>query len=508
MTPLCENNAGNNQRYISRRDFWFKAGMGIGGLALVDLLARDGLLAAEPPSGPGGCLGSAGITDSPFLPKPPHFKPRAKSVIHLFMSGGVSHIDTFDYKPALEKYHGVALSGGIAGVGGDGEIIVRQGFPGPLMKSPFQFKQHGQSGSWVSELFPHMSTIVDELAFIHSATGKSNDHVLSHYEWNTGMILMGFPSVGAWVTYGLGSENGNLPAYVVLYDHRGGPFSGPTNWHAGFLPAAYQGTVFRPIGDPILDLKPPAEYSSVEEERRKLDALASINQNHAEKHPGVSDLSARISSYELAYRMQGCAPEAIDINDESEETKQLYGLNDRVTAPFGRQCLMARRLVERGVRFVQLYSGAIVNQNVDTWDAHGNIVENHTMHAAEVDKPITGLITDLKRRGLLDETVVLWQSEFGRMPVSQRALGRDHNPGAQTVWMCGGGIQGGQHIGASDEVGYQAAEQIIWNHDIHATLLHLLGLDHKKLTYYFNGRNMRLTDVHGELIPQIVGATG
>ncbi|MDA1234913.1 MAG: DUF1501 domain-containing protein [Acidobacteria bacterium] len=508
MTPLCENNAGNNQRYISRRDFWFKAGMGIGGGALVDLLARDGLLAAEPASGPGSCLGSAGITDSPYLPKPPHFKPRAKSVIHLFMSGGVSHIDTFDYKPALEKYHGVALAGGIAGVGGDGEIIVRQGYPGPLMKSPFKFKQHGQSGSWVSELFPHMSTIVDDLAFIHSATGKSNDHVLSHYEWNTGMILMGFPSVGAWVTYGLGSENGNLPAYVVLYDHRGGPFSGPTNWHAGFLPAAYQGTVFRPVGDPILDLKPDAQYSSVEEERRKLDALASINQNHAEKHPGVSDLSARISSYELAYRMQGCAPEAIDISQESEETKQLYGLNDRVTAPFGRQCLMARRLVERGVRFVQLYSGAIVNQNVDTWDAHGNIMENHTMHAAEVDKPITGLITDLKRRGLIDETVVLWQSEFGRMPVSQRALGRDHNPGAQTVWMCGGGIQGGQHIGASDEVGYQAAEQIIWNHDIHASLLHLLGLDHKRLTYYFNGRNMRLTDVHGELIPQIVGATG
>jgi len=507
MTPLCEDNEGKKQRYLSRRDFWFKAGMGIGGLALTDLLAHDGLLAAAPANDPGSCLGSEGITDSPYLPKPPHFKPRAKSVIHLFMSGGVSHVDTFDYKPELEKHHGVALGAGIAGVDGDGQVIVRQGYPGPLMKSPFKFKQHGQSGSWVSELFPHMSTIVDDLAFIHSVKGKSNDHVLSHYEWNTGMILMGFPSVGAWVTYGLGSENGNLPAYVVLYDHRGGPFSGPTNWHAGFLPAAYQGTVFRSVGDPILDLKPPAEYSSVEEERRKLDFLARMNQNHAEKHPGVSDLSARISSYELAYRMQGCAPETVDINQESEETKQLYGLNDKVSEPFGRQCLLARRLVERGVRFVQLYSGAIVNQNVDTWDAHSNIVENHGMHAPEVDKPITGLITDLKRRGLLDETVVLWQSEFGRMPISQRGVGRDHNPGAQTMWMCGGGIEGGQHIGASDEVGYKAAEQVVTNHDVHATLLHMLGLDHKKLTYYFGGRNMRLTDVHGELIPQIVGNT-
>ena len=501
MNPKRDMTAGTRQRFINRRDFWFNAGMGIGGLALADLLARDGLLAATPDA-----LGSEDITDSPYLPKPPHFKPRAKSVIHLFMSGGVSHVDTFDYKPELAKHHGVALGGGIAGVDGDGQVIVRQGYPGPLMKSPYNFRQYGQSGTWVSDLFPHMSSIVDDLAFIHSATGKSNDHVLSHYEWNTGMILMGFPSLGAWVTYGLGSENGNLPAFVVLYDHRGGPFSGPTNWHAGFLPAAYQGTVFRSVGDPILDLKPPSEYSSVEEERRKLDLLAKMNQNHAESHPGVSDLSARIASYELAYRMQSSAPETVDINQESKETKELYGLNEKVSEPFGRQCLLARRLVERGVRFVQLYSGAIVNQNVDTWDAHSNIVKNHGMHAPEVDKPITGLITDLKNSGLLEDTVVIWQSEFGRMPISQKALGRDHNPGTQTMWMCGGGIEGGQHIGSSDEVGYKAAEQVITNHDVHASLLHLLGLDHKKLTYYFNGRNMRLTDVHGELIPQIVGS--
>jgi len=494
MTPLFENS--NRTRRMSRRDFWFKAGMGIGGLALIDLLHKDRLLAA-PPAGAPGCSGGE-VQDSPYKPKPTHFKPRAKSVIHLFMSGGVSQVDTFDYKPDLQKYHGVALTG-------KGEVRVRQGYPGPLMKSPFTFQQYGQSGTWVSSLFPHMATIVDDLAFIHSAVGKSNDHVLSHYEWNTGSILMGFPSVGAWVTYGLGSENSSLPGYVVIYDQRGGPFSGPSNWHAGFLPASYQGTVFRAKGDPILDLSAPPELMSKDEERQRLDHLAWMNQNHAEKNPGVSDLSARIASYELAYRMQSCAPEAVDISSESDATKKLYGLDNKVSEPFGRQCLLARRMIERGVRFVQLYSGSIVNQGVDTWDAHGNIMENHTMHASEVDQPITGLITDLKQRGLLNETAVVWQSEFGRMPISQRALGRDHNPGCQTMWMCGAGIQGGQHIGATDEVGYKAVDQIIWNHDVHATLLHLLGIDHKKLTYYFNGRNMRLTDVSGELIPQIVG---
>ena len=338
MTPLCDERMSNRRRYMSRRDFWFKAGMGIGGLALIDLLNRDGLLAAEPPKDVGACLESEGVKDSPYLSKPSHFKPRAKQVIHLFMSGGVSHVDTFDYKPDLSKYHGVALTG-------KGEIRVRQGYPGPLMKSPFTFKQYGQSGTWVSELFPHMSTIVDDLAFIHSATGKSNDHVLSHYEWNTGSILMGFPSVGSWVTYGLGSENSNLPGYAVIYDHRGGPFSGPTNWHSGFLPAAYQGTVFRSKGDPILDLSAPDKYMTREEERRELDLIARMNQNHAEKHPGVSDLNARIASYELAYRMQSCAPEAVDIDRETEETKRLYGLDDEIAAPFGRQCLLARRLI-------------------------------------------------------------------------------------------------------------------------------------------------------------------
>src|SRR5215467_2685262 len=446
-------------KFISRRRFWMEAGMGIGGLALIDLLNQDHLLAAEAQSGgPAACLNPPGA-GSPLTPKPPHFKPRAKAVISLFMSGGVSHLDTFQYKPALKKYDRMPMEG-------KGEIKVLQGYPGPLMKSPFKFKQYGQSGAWVSEIFPNIATIVDDLAFVHSCQGTSNDHVISHYEWNTGSIQMGFPSVGAWVTYGLGSENQNLPGYVVVLDQKGGPYAGPPNWQAGFLPAAYQGTVFRSKGDPILDLSAPSNYMSPEQERARLDQLALLNRSFDEKYPGISELSARISSYELAYRMQACAPEAVDLSKESEETKKMYGLDDPVTAGYGRQCLLARRLIERGVRFVQLISGAYVSIE-DTWDAHANIVSNHTLHAREVDKPITGLITDLKRRGLLDETLVMWHSEFGRMPISQRGVGRDHNPGAMTVFMAGAGIQGGQQIGTSDEVGYQAEEQRTTNHDVH-----------------------------------------
>ena len=488
--PDSVSDHGRRRQFISRRKFWMEAGMGIGGLALIDLMSQEKLLAAE-------CVGSAGVSDSPLMPKAPHFKPRAKSMISLFMSGGVSHLDTFQYKPALEKYNRMPMEG-------KGDVKVRQGYPGPLMKSPFSFKQYGQSGAWVSEIFPNIATIVDDLTFIHSCQGLSNDHVISHYEWNTGSIQMGFPSVGSWVTYGLGTENQNLPGFVVVLDQKGGPYAGPPNWQAGFLPAAYQGTVFRSKGDPILDLSAPANFMSVEQERARLDQLALLNQNFNEKYPGISELSARIASYELAYRMQTCAPEAVDLSKESEATRKMYGLDDPVTAGYGRQCLLARRLVERGVRFVQLMSGAYVSIE-DTWDAHANIVSNHRLHAREVDKPITALITDLKQRGLLDETLVLWHSEFGRMPISQRGVGRDHNPGAMTVFMTGAGIQGGQQIGSSDDVGYKAEDQKVTNHDLHASILHLLGIDHKRLTYYFNGRNMRLTDVSGELIPQIAG---
>jgi hypothetical protein len=307
------------------------------------------------------------------------------------------------------------------------------------------------------------------------------------------------------VTYGLGSVASSLPAFVVMTDAGGGPLGGQHDWGAGFMPAAYQGTLFRSTGDPIVDLKPPADVTP-EDQRMRLDALARLNELDMQKYPGNSELAARISSYELAYRMQGCAPNAVDISSESDATKKLYGLDDRITEPFGRQCLMARRLVEHGVRFVQIFQGGVGNQNVDTWDAHADIKSNHQQHAAETDLPVAGLLTDLRARGLLDATLIIMHSEFGRMPISQRGVGRDHNPGAQTVLMAGAGIRGGQTIGSTDDFGYKAQEQPISYHDLHATMLHLLGLDHTKLTYRFNGRDMRLTDVYGTLIPQIANA--
>lgn len=456
--------------FVNRREFLYRAGGGISGVALSTLLH------AENPQ--------------------PHHPARAKSVISLFMCGGVSQVDSFDRKPALEKYAGQPLEG-------KGQIVVRQGHPGPLMPSPFSWKRYGQCGLEVSELFPNIGSHADDFALIRSVTGKSNDHVQAHYELASGVIRMGYPSVGSWVTYGLGTENQSLPAFVVIYDARGGPFGGPANWSAGYMPAAYQGTVLRAKGDPIADLNPPGGMSK-EEQQARLKLLGKLNEIDAAKNPGNSELAARISAYELAYRMQGAAPDAVDTNRESEATKKLYGLDNPNTEPFGRQCLMARRLVEKGVRFIQLYHGGLGNQNTDTWDAHDDIRSNHTKHAAEVDVPISALLTDLKAHGLLDSTLVVWHGEFGRMPISQRGMGRDHNPGTMSMWMAGAKIKGGQTIGESDEFGYKAAVQPIAVHDLHATMLHLLGLDHKKLTYRFQGRDMRLTDVEGELILQIV----
>ena len=484
--------ASGNSRFVDRRRFLFEAGGGLSGLGLTSLLAQDNLLASAD-----SCVGGAPVA-SPFSPKKSHFAPRAKRVISLFMSGGVSHLDTFDPKPALMKYAGQPMDG-------KGEIVVRQGHPGPLMPSPFSFKQYGDGGLWISELFPNVAKHAGKLAVIRSVKGRSNDHVMAHYELASGTIRMGWPSMGSWVSYGLGSENQNLPAFVVIYDARGGPFGGQANWSAGYMPAAYQGTIFRSKGDPISDLKAPAGVSD-DQMRARLGLLDKLNAIDLEKNPANSELAARISAYELAFRMQSCAPETVDLANESAATKTLYGLDNPITAPFGRQCLIARRLAERGVRFIQLYHGGIGNQNTDTWDAHGNVKENHTMHAQESDLPIAGLLTDLKERGLLDDTLVIWQSEFGRMPISQRGLGRDHNPGAMSIWMAGAGIHGGQTIGATDEFGYKAAEQVLTVHDLHATILHLLGMDHTKLTYKFQGRSMRLTDVYGELIPQLVKA--
>src|SRR6478672_665568 len=492
MSHRCRRN------FWDRREFLFKSGGGISGLALTYLLERQGLLAAAA-NGADACSAAA-VGVNPYAAKPPHFAPRATAVISLFMGGGWSQVDTFDPKPALAKNAGEPIDGKV-----QGDVIVRQGFPGPLMPSPFTFKKCGQSGIEVADLFPHLGRHVDDIAFLRSVYGRSNDHVQGTYEMQTGQINLGFPSVGSWVTYGLGSAASSLPAYVVMTDARGGPLGGPNDWSAGFIPAAYQGTQFRSSGDPIVDLKPPAGMTP-ESQRARLDALAKLNELDMEKFPGNSELAARISSYELAYRMQGCAPDAVDVAAESEATRKLYGMDEKVTEPFGRQCLMARRLVERGVRFVQIFAGGVGNQNADTWDAHEDIKTNHTQHAAETDRPMAGLLTDLKARGLLDSTLVIMHSEFGRMPISQRGVGRDHNPGAQTVLMAGAGIKGGQVIGSTDDFGYKALEQPISYHDLHATLLHLLGLDHTKLTYRFNGRDMRLTDVYGTLVPQIVNA--
>lgn len=490
-------------RPLSRREMLWKSGGGIAGLALTYLLGNDGLLAATPvtagrAAAPGTSLGAAlpGAAPSPLLPKTPHFPPKAKSVINLFMMGGCSHVDTFDYKGELQKRNGEPCPGLDVN-----ELFNKQA--GALMRSPFEFKPHGQTGKMVSSLFANVGESADDIAFIHSMHSKTNNHAPACYEMNTGMFRVGYPCLGAWAAYGLGTVNQDLPAFVVMLDHLGGPYGGSRNWGAGFMPAVYQGTSFRGGGPPVLDLSTPPGVSE-ERQRASLDFLEEINQKDEESHPGESDLAARIHSYELAYRMQSSAPDAVDLSKESNETKQMYGMDDPVSEPFGRRCLLARRLIERGVRFVQLYSGSGINGFVNSWDAHENLVVNHTTHAHEVDKPIRGLLTDLKRRGLMDETLVLFNMEFGRMPISQSAIGRDHNPLGYTVWMAGAGVKRGVSVGSTDEFGYRAQQEPHTVNDLHATVLHLLGIDHKRLTYRHMGRDIRLTDVAGELIEGVL----
>ena len=457
----------------TRRDLLNRLGGGLGTLGLAALLGRDNLLAA----GQG-----------------PHFPAKAKRVISIFCYGGPSQVDTFDPKPDLDKYAGQAMTG-------VGDFTVSQGNPGGLMPSPWKFKRYGQSGAAVSELFPEVARHVDDLAIIRSMYAVSNDHGPALYQMNTGTLLAGHPSVGSWLTYGLGTENENLPGYVVFTDHRGGPINGAPNWGNGFMPAAYQGTQFRSTGDPIVDLKPPKEMTP-ERQRKWLDLLQSFNREHFERNPNDNELSARIQSYELAYRMQSYATEAIDISKETEADRRLYGLDEAPTQNFGRQALMARRLIERGVRMVQIYSGG--GNHEPTWDQHWSLRKFHSQHASETDKPIAGLIKDLKSRGLFDETLIIWHGEFGRMPISQRLDGRDHNPDGFTVWMAGAGVKGGTIVGATDHFGYKAVENRKSVYDFHATILHLMGMDHTRLTYEHNGRNMRLTDVHGEVIKEVL----
>jgi hypothetical protein len=434
---------------------------------------------------------------NPMAPKPPHFKPKAKNVIFLFMYGGPSHVDTFDYKPDLYPLDGKTIAIKTFGRGGkknEGRIV------GPKWK----FKPYGESGKMVSDLFPHLGTCVDDIAFVHSMYAESPIHGSAMLMMNSGRLISGNPCLGTWVTYGLGTENEDLPGFVVMLDKTGGPISGPKNWSSGYMPAAYQATVIRASGVPIHDLAMPEGTDPVAR-RLLLDHLREKNQEHLSHRGDNSELAARIASYELAYKMQASAPEAVDFSKESAETLELYGVDGSRTDDFGRKCLLARRLVERGVRFIQIYSGGAHND--DNWDAHSDLVKNHTFHAGNTEKPVAGLLKDLKRRGLLDETIVVWGGEFGRQPTAEfaKGTGRDHNSAGFTMWLAGGGIKGGTSVGRTDELGNGAVEDRFHVKNLHATILNQLGLDPNGLSYFYGGLDQRLVGVEGaEPIKQII----
>lgn len=464
----------------SRREFLWEVGGGFAGLALIDLLTRTGAFAAP------------ATAKSPLAAKTPHFSAKAKRCVFLFMNGAPSQVDTFDPKPVLAKFDGTKYQGPLS-VGSNGRPI------GYLMKSPFEFRPYGQSGLEISSLFPHTSRFADDLCVIRSMYTDTAAHASGCLQMNTGNVLIGKPSLGSWLSYGLGTENESLPSFVVMTDPRGGPISGASNWTAGYMPAAYQGTMFRSGGAPVLDLATPAGTSD-RTQRHSLDLLGTLNREHLEAHEGESELAARIYSYELAYRMQTAAADTVDLSKESLKTQEMYGLHNKLTADFGRKCLITRRLLERGVRFVQLYSGG--GHIEDTWDGHNDCITNHKLHAGETDQPIAALITDLKRTGLWDDTLILWGGEFGRTPTSEGVgkPGRDHDWHGFTMWIAGGGVKGGQAIGATDELGFEAVEDRCHVSDLHATVLHLMGLDHTKLTYFHQGMNQRLTGVRGIVV--------
>ena len=467
----------------TRRHWLQRAGAGVGGLGLATLLADEGLL-------DGG---------DPLAPRKGHFGGKAKSVIWLFINGGPSQVDTWDYKPELEKMDGKELNGFDKNTGFFANAV------GPLMKSPFEFTPRGQCAKMVSSLFPKLGEHVDKMAFIHSGHTESNNHSPALFMMNSGQPRMGLPCVGSWVTYGLGSESRDLPAFVVMSDplNRGLPKGHAANWGAGFLPSVYQGTWLKPKGDPIDNLNRPKHMNDAQQ-LRQLALLKKLNGEHIKERPGDAELEARIKSFELAYRMQNAAPEAFDIDREPEHIKKLYGVGEKRCDHFARQCLTARRMVERGVRFVQIYSGGMENQR--SWDGHNDIQGNHSQFAGETDTPIAGLLSDLEQRGLLNDTLVIWGGEFGRLPLTQKSKkpGRDHNPHCFTTWMAGGGIKGGVSYGESDEIGHHAAVDKAHVNDIHATILHQLGFNHEKLTYVYNGRRFRLTDVGGKVIKPIL----
>ena len=482
---------------LSRRELFARAGCGFGLIGLAGLLAEEGLLAAADANDLGERL------LNPLAPQSPHFPAKATRVIWLFINGGPSHVDTWDFKPGLTKWDGKTIREF------DPEFKNTTGFfknaVGNLMKSPFEFTARGECGKRVSSIFPTLGQHVDKMAFIHSGYTESNNHSPALFAMNCGVPRMGLPCVGSWVTYGLGSESRDLPGFVVMSDPkgRGLPKGHAANWSAGFLPGVYQGTHLRPTGDPIDNLHRPAQLSDAAQ-RNQLDLLKQLNEIHHEHLAAESELTARIESFELAYRMQTAAPETLDLALEPEHIHRLYGIGQPECDHFARQCLMARRLIERGVRFVQIYSGGMENQR--SWDGHNDIKGNHEQFAGETEKPIAGLLSDLEQRGLLDETLVIWCGEFGRLPIAQLSEkpGRDHNPHCFTAWLAGGGVKGGVSYGESDDVGYKAAVNRVHLNDLHATILHLLGIDHTRLTYKYNGRNFRLTDVGGEVIREIL----
>jgi hypothetical protein len=468
----------------TRREFLWQSGCGFAGAALAAMLGEDGFLSSQTKA-------ADGVTPfvNPLAPREPHHDAKATACIFLFMYGGPSHVDTFDYKPEMIGRDNQTVEVKTFGRGGHRN-------EGRLIEPRWKFQQYGESGKWVSELFPHTAQKVDDIAFLHSMTADSPIHGSAMLMMNSGRILSGSPCMGSWVNYGLGTENENLPGFVVMLDPRGGPISGPTNWSSGFMPASYQATVMRSSGAPILDLAPPSDLS-LGAQRRLLDTLREYNEEHLASRSDNSNLAARIASYELAFKMQQHAPEAVDIAQETQATQQMYGLDNETSAHFGRQCLLARRLVERGVRFIQIYSGG--HHNDANWDAHTDMEANHNLHAAETDKPIAGLLTDLRQRGLLDKTLVIWSGEFGRQPTAEYAkgTGRDHNSYGFTSWMAGGGIKGGTSYGTTDELGSKAVENKLHVKHLHATALHQMGLDPNRLSYFYSGLDQRLVGVEG-----------
>lgn len=484
----CHGPNGHFSRATSRREFLHSAGGGFGMLALTAMFAEQGLLAPAEAAQPEG----AGL--NPLAPKKPPRAAAARSVIFLFMSGGPSHLETFDPKPDLQRLHGEKLPPSF------GPVKTRRGVDkNKLLATKRTFKKYGQSGIEVSDLFPNLAGCIDDICLLRGCHGDSVTHPESVYLMNNGSILMGRASLGSWVTYGLGTENQNMPAFVVMPDPAGWVKGGAPAWGNGYLPSAFQGTVIRGGTSPILNLNTP-KGTSAEQQRRTLDLINQLNREHAKERSEDTELAARIAAYELAFRMQSNAPEVVDIRSESEATRKKYGLDQKETAEFGLRCLLARRMVERGVRFVQLYCG-----DTNGWDGHSDIEGNHRKLALQSDLPIAGLLQDLKARGLLESTLVIWGGEFGRTPMSEGSNGRDHNPYGFSMWLAGGGVKGGQVLGATDAIGLRAEQEPMHVHDIHATILHLLGFNHRRLTFQHNGRNERLTDTAGEVITKVLG---